>query len=704
MSDVAGCVLVETDGTEQAGLPGVVVADAADLETALAGCIGGVDVVVVGSRSTSPVALVQRAYRAVPDAGVVVVARGDEVEQVRRSLGYAPGVPLDVRVVDDPAALPAEVAQVREAVARRRHHRQLLAAVSSQAQSAPAHRPELAVELGALLEHAPLGVLVCDADGRVVGWNRRAGDLLIPASSSAGTLDEVLPGASALVRAAGAPVDADVAPVVATAAGGVEVEVSAVGSRLPDGQPVALLLVVDVTERRSAERARDRLAGQVALLSRVSEFLTSTLDKTEALERLADALVPDLADWVSIQLADEVGGFGVVTMRHHEEALADVVEQARRRQSVAASDDAPSRRAARGGRPILLQDVDDAALERLVPDAPLRDLFAQLGVGSVVAVPLPGRRDVLGSLVLVNRPDSRLLSEADVDVALEVGRRAGVALDNARLYAQQRDLATELQRSLLTEPPQPDHGEIVVRYVAAAEEAQVGGDWYDAFLQPDGATVLVIGDVVGHDTRAASGMSQLRGVLRGIGYTTSADPAEVLSRVDAAIEGLLIETTATAVICRLEQDQADVERARTWLTWSNAGHPPPIVVHADGGVTVLDGEEGEADLLLGIDPQTPRTVTRVALDRGATVLLYTDGLVERRGQSLDEGLAALVELLRQRCDLPLDELCDAALHDLLPDRPEDDVALVAVRLHRQDRPRPPEAGPNRVPGDLSQRG
>ena len=107
------------------------------------------------------------------------------------------------------------------------------------------------------------------------------------------------------------------------------------------------------------------------------------------------------------------------------------------------------------------------------------------------------------------------VDDEDLATAQDVADRAGLALDNARLYSAQQQLAEGLQRSLLTEPPQPDHGEIAVRYLPAAEAARVGGDWYDAFLQPGGATMLVIGDVVGHDTEAAAAMGQLRGLLRG---------------------------------------------------------------------------------------------------------------------------------------------------------------------------------------------
>jgi serine phosphatase RsbU (regulator of sigma subunit) len=123
-----------------------------------------------------------------------------------------------------------------------------------------------------------------------------------------------------------------------------------------------------------------------------------------------------------------------------------------------------------------------------------------------------------------------------------------------------------------------------------------------------------------------------------------------------------------------------------------------MTVSPTGEVVVLAGVE--ADLLLGIDPASPRVETKLTLDRGSTVLLYTDGLVERRGQSLDEGLERLRAALAELSHLPLAELCDALLERLLPRTRDDDVAMVGVRLHRQDEPRPPEAGPQRVPPEV----
>ncbi|SDY60258.1 Stage II sporulation protein E (SpoIIE) [Modestobacter sp. DSM 44400] len=156
-----------------------------------------------------------------------------------------------------------------------------------------------------------------------------------------------------------------------------------------------------------------------------------------------------------------------------------------------------------------------------------------------------------------------------------VERYAEVRLSNmsatARLF-RQRQLAEELQRSLLTGPFEPDHAEIVVRYTPAAEAARVGGDWYGAFLRPSGSTMLVIGDVVGHDTAAAAAMGQLRALLRGIATYSDAGPAEVLRGLDAAMTLLQLRTYATAAVARFEQTEEELARGVTRMRWGNAGH------------------------------------------------------------------------------------------------------------------------------------
>jgi serine phosphatase RsbU (regulator of sigma subunit) len=148
-------------------------------------------------------------------------------------------------------------------------------------------------------------------------------------------------------------------------------------------------------------------------------------------------------------------------------------------------------------------------------------------------------------------------------------------------------------------------------------------------------------------------------------------------------------------VARIEQTPEERAAGRTMLRWSNAGHPPPLLLHGDGTVEELSGSQSE--LMLGVDHRAARTDSTVEFDRPATVLLYTDGLVEARDQELDEGIAALREALADLADRPLDELCDGLLARLRPHGVADDVALVAVRLHSQDRPRPADAGSTHVP-------
>jgi serine phosphatase RsbU (regulator of sigma subunit) len=136
---------------------------------------------------------------------------------------------------------------------------------------------------------------------------------------------------------------------------------------------------------------------------------------------------------------------------------------------------------------------------------------------------------------------------------------------------------------------------------------------------------------------------------------------------------------ATALVGRLEESDEDLRAGRTWFRWSSAGHPAPVLIDADRNVTLLDGVP--ADLMLGVAPGMPRADRVVCLEQGATVLLYTDGLVERRDRDADAGTAELMDALRENAGLPLDELCDVVLEQLfLPDA-EDDVAILAVRLY-----------------------
>jgi PAS domain S-box-containing protein len=459
----------------------------------------------------------------------------------------------------------------------------------------------------------------------------------------------------------------------------------------PDGLSVYFL---EVTERRRVQERAERSAQRLAILAQVSAELAGTLDAQSATSHLPRLVVPALADYCIVTLVDPDGRPRDVGSWHNDPADREVLRRYAAVRMEAMPAVSPVARALAGGE--VVREIGSAVVDML-PPGEARDLLARLDPDTVAVLPLRGRGRTLGLLTLYFCAGSTP-SDEDVSTANDVADRAGLALDNARLYGAQQQLAEGLQRSLLTEPPEPDHAEIAVRYLPAAEAARVGGDWYDAFLQPGGTTMLVIGDVVGHDTEAAAAMGQLRGLLRGIATYSDAGPVEVLRGLDASMTTLQTRTLATAAVARFEQTPDELARGVTRMRWANAGHLPPLIINSDGTLAELATWRG--DLLLGVDPDARRRESVVTLDRGSTVLLYTDGLVERRDADLDAGLIRLRDTLLELADRPLEELLDEVIERLVHGRPEDDVALVAVRLHRQDRPRPTEAGPNSIPPDV----
>jgi PAS domain S-box-containing protein len=463
----------------------------------------------------------------------------------------------------------------------------------------------------------------------------------------------------------------------------------------PEGLSVYFL---DITERRRIEEGARRNAQRLELITRVSDTLSASLIDRRgghgALQELLRAVIPQLGDWAIASLIGDDGRLHDVASWHREPDLQPAAARYARFRLAALSSTAPIVDALATGDLVVVPDVAAAVGDALAPGE-ARSAYRQLDPGTAVALALVARGQVLGALSVYRGRGREAMDAADQATLREVADRAALALDSAALHEQQRRMAEELQRSLLTDPPQPDHSQIAVRYVPAVQAAQVGGDWYDAFLQPGGATVLAIGDVVGHDTVAAAAMGQLRSLLRGIAYSGGNSPAGVLSALDRAMEGLQVHTLATAAVARLEQEEVDRERGETRLRWSSAGHPPLLVLHPDGRVEALATER--ADLMLGVDSTVTRREQVVVLSQGATVLLYTDGLVEGPDLPLDDGVARLAALLAELGGLTLEHLCDQVLARMRPNGSEDDVALVAVRLHREDRPRPADAGPQVTP-------
>ncbi|NAZ76182.1 SpoIIE family protein phosphatase [Kineococcus sp. T13] len=434
----------------------------------------------------------------------------------------------------------------------------------------------------------------------------------------------------------------------------------------------------DVTMRVQAERERDAALAvardakrRLEFLSSVTDELSEVLDPEAAQDLLPSLVVPSFAEWAFATTLDPGGRTRQIRASHADPRRAG---DAARFQELThgLGEGSISMRVLRGALGPTLVTVEDAHVDANTSAETAR-VLRRMGLGSAVVVPLRARGQITGSLTLLSGPDRPPFTADDLQTAADLGARAGVALENARLYAQQRRSSETLQRSMLTPPTQAPGLAVATRYRPAAEAAQVGGDWYDAFTQPDGSTVVVIGDVMGHDVSAAAAMGQLRTLVRGLAYDRAAQPDEVLHRLDSLLEGLGITTLATAVVLQLEARSADGRRGIRWCT---AGHLPPVVAEPDGSVYMLGGD----GIVLGLGAGQVRLQQRAELPVGSLLLLYTDGLVERRDRPMEDRLAELCEVVSSLDGTPTEQLCDELLERMLPAGSDDDVAIVAVRV------------------------
>ena len=404
------------------------------------------------------------------------------------------------------------------------------------------------------------------------------------------------------------------------------------------------LFAAERKARTEAESARRRLT----FLADASAVLTASLNHEEIVRRLPSLLVPEYARSVDVWLFDGVDG-EVAEPRQSPRPAAAVL-------------------AARTGRPQYAADhpgglpgVDDQPPSALHPTRPL------------LCVPLPTRRAPLGVLIL-SPPGGRWDAD-DAVMLIELTRRASIAIDNARRFEHNRDIAETLQRALLTDLPITPGLHLAARYLPATHGLNIGGDWYDAFRQPDGSLITVIGDVTGHGLHAAVMMSQLRTALRAYAVD-GGTPGQLLTRLHIFLHHLQPDLYATAVIARFHPDEPT-------LTWAAAGHPPPVLRTPDGQVQTLDAKPGA---MLGIPLRQEIRDHTVSLSPGSTLALYTDGLVERRAQGIDPGIerlaAALGAFRSDDLDTDLEGSADGLLYPLLSDSErDDDVCLLLCHLH-----------------------
>lgn len=321
------------------------------------------------------------------------------------------------------------------------------------------------------------------------------------------------------------------------------------------------------------------------------------------------------------------------------------------------------------GRPWLRNRITDGEWRAWAHDRGWAEACRAAGVHSALVVPLEVEGQAIGALSLARAGVSPDFTHEDSVVAQELAVRAARCLDRARRYGREHTMALELQRALLTEPsaPHPDL-DTATRYLPADDTALIGGDWFDAFALPDGRSLLVIGDVMGHGVEAAVAMSHYRSMLRALACA-GLPPHRMLEHADRMVADSGFDRVATCLLALGSPDGEEV-------VYASAGHLPPARLSPEGRVEIIDLPVGPP-LGTGLGKGTYEEVVR-PWRIGSVDMLYTDGLVERRGEDIDASLRRLTELRLVPQD-PLDTILDAVVAQLVDHPAGDDIAIVAVR-------------------------
>jgi serine phosphatase RsbU (regulator of sigma subunit)/anti-sigma regulatory factor (Ser/Thr protein kinase) len=410
---------------------------------------------------------------------------------------------------------------------------------------------------------------------------------------------------------------------------------------------------VEQTARADAEIAAKRVRD----LQQVTDAALAQMPLDELLGELLGRIssVLDL-DAAAILLTDEQGT--ALTVRAAQGVPSSDADGKPLR--IAVGDDGCAGRVAAERRTVLLRDVTDAR--------DLDPLFRDTRVRALAGVPLIASDRVIG-VIEVGSEQRESFSPHDVRLLALAADRLSQAIERGRYNERAHEIASTLQHALLPDRlPDVPGAALAARYLPGGPGTDVGGDWYDVISYPDGRVGMAMGDVVGHGVAAASLMGQLRSSLRV--YAVEHDsPATILDRVNVLLDQFEPGQMATAVDLVFDPGEGTV-------CFAAAGHPPPVVRYADGRADFLRSAPAAP---LGVMPYTRYRQQSVPLPPGATLLLYTDGLIERPGQSLTNGLDSLREALASGPADP-DALCEHVLDAMLPDRrPADDIALLALQ-------------------------
>ena len=346
-----------------------------------------------------------------------------------------------------------------------------------------------------------------------------------------------------------------------------------------DGSVTGVIVsVVDVTERHALLESEREARVRADFLARAGAILDASLDYEETLRSVAQIAIPEVADWCAVSVLDDAGVLQEVATAHVDEGQREIGGEISRRFPADPAADSGSYRVARSGETAYVREVTDEMLVAGIPDPEHLDLIRRLGLRSVIIAALKARGRVFGTFSLASAESGRLFEQVDVQLAEELAARAGMAIDNARLYTERSRIAHTLQVKLLPERlPEIPRALMAARYRAAGELNEVGGDFYDVFQRSPAEWALVVGDVSGKGAEAAAVTALARYTLRAAALE-AAPPSGALQRLNTAM--LYDDTSqfATVVMAYLSSGPNGSIDLRLAL----AGHPPPAVVRRDG--------------------------------------------------------------------------------------------------------------------------
>ncbi|MEV4476269.1 SpoIIE family protein phosphatase [Nonomuraea salmonea] len=423
----------------------------------------------------------------------------------------------------------------------------------------------------------------------------------------------------------------------------------------------------DVEQQWQEQRAQqllDRAAAATADLTNLEEMLGA----------VAAVIVPEIADGCGVHLVTDLTGEQHGGAPFVVERVATAARPGLHRLPPYSEERLPPDnalvQAARRRRPLARRFPPGCPPPGLAPSWSQQWMVANKA-NSVLVLPVVVDGVVPVVVTLMTCGDRPPISRTDAALLSRMFDHAHDALSSAIRFQRTHQIALALQHSLLAAPPRLAGLRIEARYRASPAAAEIGGDWYDSFILPDGVPVMAIGDVAGHDLGAAVTMSQLRNMLRALAMDRCEPPGEILTRLNIAMGSLSYEVTATCALARIEE-----YGGRHQLNYAVAGHPPPLLVTEDGTGRFL---ESCVNPLLGIPNEGGCRSTVEPLPPGSTVLFYTDGLIERPGENLDDGLERLRLLAGSLARCPVERFCDQVLSGL-PTTGLDDIAVIALRL------------------------